>query len=98
MSEAVNSLIHDNPNLNFVRCPDDENSVISKTDSNATLTVKKVVKCNFRSSYRIVASISSSLMSMIKWRNNNSLNVEHSICKLYEICMHENCFKCLMII
>ena len=94
-TDAVNSLIHDNPNLNLVRCPDDENSVFSNIDPKAMLTVKKIVKCHFRSSYRIVASISSSLMGILKWRNNSSINVEHHVCKLYEITMHDNCFKCL---
>ena len=95
-SEAVDSLINDNPSLKFVRCPDDKLAVFVRDDPQSRLTVKEVVKCRLRNTYRVVASISSSLIALLKWKSGK-INVERHICKLYKVVVsrHDKCFNCL---
>ena len=65
-----------------------------KDDPQSRLTVKEVTKYRFRNAYRVVASMSSSLIAILKWRRYK-INVEHHVCKLYEISRHNKCFNCL---
>ena len=62
--DAINSLIKDNQDLQFERCPDDDDRIVIKNNSNCQMTVLSVDKCR-SGVYKLRVKISKTMKDLI---------------------------------
>ena len=90
-AEALNSLVANNPKFGLKLCEDDDSALMIASNPAARLKIRKIVECHSGGIFRIVTEMSQSMYDILQ---PNSIVVEHTCCKIYEIAKHNKCFKC----